>query len=116
MVRRPSPSCAAAKALLRAYFTNRHRSIWRLANGGLPVIRLVRILLVKARPPGMAINIRNNMPDVHSGLVGKEAVFDRSLSSWFSPVVPREGPRRRCGRLSAHMSDNGIVFRTYVNF
>ena len=39
-------------------------------------------------PPRMAINIRNNMPDVHSGLVGKEAVFDRGLSSWFSPVVP----------------------------
>ena len=39
-------------------------------------------------PSRMAINIRNNMPDVHSGLVGKEDVFDRGLSSWFSPVVP----------------------------
>ena len=41
-----------------------------------------------APPPRMAINIRNNMPDVHSGLVGKEAVFDRGLSSWFSFVAP----------------------------
>ena len=39
-------------------------------------------------PSRMAINIRNNMPDVHSGLVGKEDVFDRGLSSWFSPAVP----------------------------
>jgi hypothetical protein len=89
VVKRPSPSCTAAKALLRAFFTNRHRSIWRLANGSLPVIRARAASTDEgAPPPRMAINTRNNMPDVHSGLVDKEAVFDRGLSSWFSPVVP----------------------------
>ena len=43
LVRRPTLSCAAAKALPRASIINGRRSLWSLASSGLRVIRLGRL-------------------------------------------------------------------------